>query len=171
MYRTWLATFVKRWHTDPDLSDSNDSIAGHQCRVALLAVQLMPTISKEALLFALTHDLGEWFTGDISTPTKLTHPELKNMVDGIEKNGRASLGFGYIEDKLTDEEKRVLKLCDRLDAFMWRLKHLPNGNDMHEHRRIVHSLLDDALALNKETHTTVNNIICLIEQDYLPKKR
>lgn len=167
LYRTWLATFVQRWHTDPDLSKSGDSIAGHQCRVALLAAQLMPTISKEALLHALTHDLGEWFTGDISSPTKLTQPALKKMVDTIEEEGRRSLGF--TDSVITEEEAALLKLCDRLDAFMWRLKHLPTSISRVVHEQTVESLLNSALNINESIRAQVFNIIKAIEEEYLPK--
>ena len=40
--KAWTATFVRRWHTQPLLSDTNDFTSGHQQRTTVLLLLFFP---------------------------------------------------------------------------------------------------------------------------------
>ena len=72
----WRATFVRRWHRNPDLADTNDPIGGHSARVALLLLNYWPLSSIFAITHALTHDLGEAYAGDVPATSRATTQNL-----------------------------------------------------------------------------------------------
>ncbi len=53
------ASFVRRWHTNPDLAQTVDTLAGHGGRVARIIIKLWPDSSVALLHWALVHDDGE----------------------------------------------------------------------------------------------------------------
>lgn len=119
--RAWRASFVRRWHTHPDLAASGDTNAGHQQRTALLVLHLHPDPSREMLIEALTHDQGEVGPGDVSGPAKRRNPDLATMVAFYEAEEIREQGIR--ETGLPDPEKRFVTMCDRLDAYLWMLHH------------------------------------------------
>ena len=120
--RAWRASFTRRWHTNPDLCDTLDYDAGHQGRVALLVLSLFPDASRTLLCHAITHDQGEAAVGDISYDAKKLYPELAEMAANCEALELVKQGF-VIYPNLTEREKRMLKLCDHLDAWLWMMRH------------------------------------------------
>jgi 5'-deoxynucleotidase YfbR-like HD superfamily hydrolase len=122
-YQAWRASFVKRWHSNADLCDTVDYIAGHQGRVAILVLRLFPEASRALLVHAITHDQGEAATGDIPYTAKNAHPELRGMIDVFEGRERTAQGFAFVS--LTEADEKALKLCDWLDAWLWMLRHKP----------------------------------------------
>jgi hypothetical protein len=119
--RAWRASFTRRWHTNPDLCDTLDYDCGHQGRVALLVLSLFPDASRTLLCHALTHDQGEAAIGDISWDAKRRHPDLAKTSAEVELREIREQGFDLPD--LTEKEKRVLKLCDHLDAWLWMMRH------------------------------------------------
>lgn len=115
--RAWRASFVRRWHSNPDLCDTVDPISGHQQRVALLLLLIYPDCSKALLAAAVTHDQGEAATGDVSYDVKNARPELRDMLADAEAQEIHRQGFRIAN--LTEREARILKLCDWLDAWLW----------------------------------------------------
>ena len=119
--RAWRASTVRRWHTNPDLCDTNDTDAGHQGRVALLVLSLFPQASRTLLCHAITHDQGEVAVGDISYDAKRRVPDVAHMCAVVEAQELANQGFMF--PNLTETEHRMLKLCDHLDAWLWMQRH------------------------------------------------
>ena len=64
------ASFVRRWHTNPDLAQTVDTLAGHGGRVARIILKLWPDSSLALLHWALVHDDGESVVGDVPAPAK-----------------------------------------------------------------------------------------------------
>jgi len=64
------ASFVRRWHTNPDLAQTVDTMAGHGGRVARIILKLWPDASAALLHWALVHDDGESVVGDVPAPAK-----------------------------------------------------------------------------------------------------
>ena len=64
------ASFVRRWHTNPDLAQTVDTLAGHGGRVARIILKLWPDASAALLQWALVHDDGESVVGDVPAPAK-----------------------------------------------------------------------------------------------------
>lgn len=122
----WEATFTRRWHRHPHLADTGDTIAGHQGRVALLALVLFP--SAHALhRAAILHDMGEAAVGDVPNPVKQANPVLKAELDRIEGAAMAAMGLPAVD--LDARERDMLTLCDKLDAALWAHHHRPSLMD------------------------------------------
>jgi hypothetical protein len=121
--RAWLASFTRRWHTNPDLCDTHDPVAGHQGRVALLLLSIYPEASRTLLAHAITHDQGEAGSCDCSYDAKKANPQLAGLLHRLEGDEIAAQGFNL--PNLSAREEKVLKLCDWLDSYLWMLKHAP----------------------------------------------
>lgn len=120
-FRTWAASMVRRWHSNYDLCDTRDCTGGHSARVALLALQFEPSLSRKAIMHALTHDLGEHVTGDWAYDFKIANPELAERGAEMERAAIRELGFGI--DALSEREAKILKMADWLDAWLWMMRH------------------------------------------------
>lgn len=104
---------VVRFHNHVGIDKQKNS--DHQWEVALILQHIYPQCSKELLLAALTHDAAEYFTGDIPFPTKQASPELKQVLDKIERQWEQENGVHF---NLQSEELLMLKLADTLSG-MW----------------------------------------------------
>lgn len=120
-HRAWRASFTRRWHTNPDLCDTLDYDCGHQGRVALLILSIFPDASRTLLAHAITHDQGEAAVGDISYDAKKANADLAQACLQIEAVEIKAQGFSI--PNLTEGERRMLKLCDHLDAWLWMMRH------------------------------------------------
>jgi hypothetical protein len=142
MMTQWRATFVRRWHRNPDLADTNDPISGHSARVALLLLNYWPLSSVFAITHALTHDLGEAYAGDVPGDIKRQHPELAKELEKVEALGAKMMG---IEDpNCTAREMAQVNFCDKLDAYLWMLHHRPQLADDPDWQASREWLLDKA---------------------------
>ena len=123
MMTQWRATFVRRWHRNPDLADTNDPISGHSARVALLLLNYWPMSSVFAITHALTHDLGEAYAGDVPATIKSDHPELAKELEKVEALGAKMMGIE--NPNCTAIEVAQVNFCDKLDAYLWMRHHRP----------------------------------------------
>lgn len=119
----WHAGRTRRWHMHPHLSATEDYIDGHAARVTLLALSIWPGLSREAIVYALTHDHGEHAVGDVSNPVKRSFPDLAAALDQAEEAARMTLGFSEVAE---GRDARVIKIADRLDAWLWMMHHRPH---------------------------------------------
>lgn len=127
----WLAGATQRWHTHSMFADTQDRVDGHSARVAILILQLVPGAPVELLRAALTHDLGESMVGDKPSPFKRAHPALNAKLEAVEAATLSAMGFEYPPLYLSDEQMRILKLCDELDAWLWARTHRPDFVKRH----------------------------------------
>lgn len=123
--RSWLATFVRRWHNNPALAETVDPIGGHSARMAILALQFDPACSRELLVACLIHDLGEIGVGDMSGPVKRNNPILKAALDAAEA-AELFVNQDLQMPTLSPEDQHKLKLFDKLDGYLWVQKHAPD---------------------------------------------
>jgi len=123
----WLASFVRRWHCDPDLCHTVDPISGHSARMGILALHLWPDCSRELLVACLTHDLGESATGDVPFSLKDAAPDIDEMLSLEECTALMDMGMMFAPINPTDA--RRLKFLDRLDAYLWAKHHAPHIMD------------------------------------------
>lgn len=115
---------VRRYHQHPTLEI--DTVGKHSAGVALFISLIDPTVRKEVLLAALCHDLGEWVLGDIPAPTKrLLSDGAKTEIDRIEEE--ALFAHGCLVS-LTDDEYKLLKICDYLDGLSFCIEETNRGN-------------------------------------------
>jgi len=84
---------VKRYHTVDTVRTQN--VAEHSWHVAQIVRYIYPTASKELILAAIDHDVGEIHTGDIPAPFKWQYPEVATDLKTIEANFVKSLGVGH----------------------------------------------------------------------------
>ena len=119
----WLAIQTARWHTNARFSATGDRNDGHTTRMMLLMLQLDPDVSPAAHRYALLHDLGESQVCDMNAEAKRENPELAGILWGLEVKAINAMGFKLPE--VTDDEKVLIDLCDKLDAYLWALFHNP----------------------------------------------
>lgn len=133
----WRSGFVRRWHSNPDLSDLHDENAAHHGRVAMLAVKLFPECSRAFLLACVTHDAAEWFVGDIAYTKR--ERAYAAALDTAEAQALEAMGLTV---ELTPDQRRRLKLVDRLDAYLFvkhRRPHVLAGDGWPEQREWLRS--------------------------------
>lgn len=123
LLQAWRAGRVRRWHTNPHLARTDDFVDGHSNRVAVIALTLYPEMSRDGIIYALTHDHGEHAVGDMSYMVKAAKPEVAAALQEMEDEKRADLGFGCVED---EREQKIVKLADWLDAWLWMFHHEPH---------------------------------------------
>ncbi len=121
--RAWLASFVRRWHANPDLCDMIDPVGWHGGRMAILALHYWPDASRALLVACLTHDLGELGPGDVPHSAKRRDATLKATLDRLEVVELADMGMCF--DLNDPQDRRRLKWLDRLDAYLMARKHRP----------------------------------------------
>lgn len=123
----WRSQRVRRWHCNPDLSETSDFIDGHSARVTKLILALHPGTSRRLLVAALTHDDGEHAVGDIPQPVKAVlrklEPAAWERILATEEDALAELWGDVVGAALSEHEARWLRFCDRLDAFLWAATH------------------------------------------------
>ena len=89
---------------------------------------------------ALFHDITEVLTGDMPTPVKNFNDEIRNIYKQIEKTAaerlKSHLPRDLINDynvyldgsKLSDEERKVIKISDKLCALIKCIQEINAGN-------------------------------------------
>lgn len=109
----YLATFTRRWHTHPHLSHTVDPVGYHSGRMGVLALDFFDPDAR-LLAACLTHDLGEYVTGDVpfGSPIKNEHHE---------RVARMQMGM----NKGNHDDPRV-KFLDLLDSYLWARHHAPH---------------------------------------------
>jgi 5'-deoxynucleotidase YfbR-like HD superfamily hydrolase len=124
---------VVRYHTRPGIKPDTD--AHHSHGVAMLCEILSgrtnnssaaAQASANLLLAALTHDLGEQLTGDVSSPAK-RFLGLGNRLKVAESEVRDKYNLN-IETQLTREEQIILNIADAFDGMMYCCRELALGN-------------------------------------------
>ena len=142
--RIFHAGLTRRWHTNAHLSGTCDRLDGHQARVARIIMALWPDASRELLIAALTHDDGEYITGDIPATLFKTDDQ------------RAYEAAAYITiwgDKfpsLSEEDGAKLHFADKLDAYQWAYHHAPHLMGKPEWREAWAQIESMALGLGVE---------------------
>ena len=125
----WLATFVKRWHTHPVLCETHDAVAAHSGRMGVLALDFF---GPDAGLLAacLTHDLGEYVTGD----APFGSPCKDNNIENVFRDSIRMLYPGG--DRL--------KFLDLLDSYLWAQHHAPNVVKQPDWRKQLLTIIEMA---------------------------
>lgn len=123
---------VTRYHTR--LGIKVDTDAHHSHGVAMLCSLLagkheetnITQASTTLLMAALTHDLAEQYTGDVSSPAKRVL-RIGKYLGEVESAKLAEYDLDY-EQHLTSDESVILKLADCFDGMMYCCRELALGN-------------------------------------------
>ena len=140
----WRATFLRRWHRNPELAHTADTLAGHQGRVALIIDHYWPSARKELIVAALKHDLQESRIGDVCGQAKRDFPALRAELDKAEAQTARDMGITL---NLSPGEERMLKFADKLDAFMWARHHAPHVLEQDDWQKAIRWLDMEAESL------------------------
>ena len=106
-----MAGDVRRYHTWP--VHHQQTIAHHSWNVARILLEIWPDAPRSAIVYAITHDLGEVGTGDIPFPIKRENPDLKAIMDRLEHAVVEGLGLEIPE--LDPQWTTAMKICDLLE--------------------------------------------------------
>jgi len=114
---------VKRWAIVPKIKEQ--SVAEHSYFVALYTLKICKLLEKSpkfclsAVQYAMEHDAGEAFTGDIPSPLKKRAPDIEK----VENNARDWMGMNspIMADEVSEigDVKNIVNLADKLDALLW----------------------------------------------------
>ena len=138
--------YIKRWSLMRSVREEN--IMEHSQSVAVIAHALALIANKmynkgvnveKTVLLAQYHEVGEVITGDLPTPIKYFNPEINTAYKDLEhKACERILGMlpkeleeDYKELILPDEsseEYRLVKLADRLSAYLKCVEEVTAGN-------------------------------------------
>lgn len=137
---------IKRWALMRSVREEN--IMEHSQQVAVLAHALALITNKKfggnvdvnkVVLLAQYHEVSEVITGDLPTPIKYFNPEIKHAYKDLEKNASLRILSMLPEDlkgeyeqfilpETDSEEYKLVKLADRLSAYIKCLEELKFGN-------------------------------------------
>lgn len=120
----YLSSLVRRWHKDAKLAPMLQANGHHQWGVATLILTLHPNPSRSLIFAALTHDAGEFLTGDHSYEFKCLYPEIAAQIEAAGDAERDDmLGFHLAID---ETEQDWLEMCDRLESLLYISVHDPD---------------------------------------------
>ncbi|MDY2842002.1 MAG: 5'-deoxynucleotidase [Candidatus Borkfalkiaceae bacterium] len=137
---------IKRWSLMRSVREEN--IMEHSQQVAVIAHALALLSNKyfggnvnveKTVLLAQYHETGEVITGDLPTPIKYFNPEIRDAYKDLEKNACVKILDMLPEDLRDDyreyviqdentEERRLVKLADRLAAYLKCVEEIKAGN-------------------------------------------
>jgi 5'-deoxynucleotidase YfbR-like HD superfamily hydrolase len=112
------AQYIKRWSIVGTMTEN--TLPTHSFNVAMLAMELynrMPEMKKvypesQVCYYALIHDIGEVYTGDIPTPTK-----VKMKQAGLDIN---TFDMDAVQENHAPAQiQRIIKAADLLDNYMF----------------------------------------------------
>lgn len=165
IYDKWNAGFTRRWHCHALLRDTVDPTDGHSARVIKLALMMKEDLSREAILFALTHDDSEIDLGDLSGWAKRDNPELKEAYESAEAQNMKRLGINHPD--LNDDEAAIIRCADKMDAHLWAMHHYPdlaNRQDWKQARRdighMIMSLMEQNVLPPNKPNWTLREFFC-----------
>ena len=116
-------TEVTRFHTITTLQ--RETVGHHSHGVALLALLINPSATREVLLAALMHDLAEHQVGDIPSPAKREYG-IGEQVSELED--RLMRAAGLVMPDLKPEDARLLKLADIAQGALFCVREISLGN-------------------------------------------
>ena len=138
--------YIKRWSLMRSVREEN--IMEHSQSVAVIAHALALIANKvfgknvdvsKTVLYAQYHEVGEVITGDLPTPIKYFNPEINSAYKDLEKKACERI-LGMLPSELEEdyrtlimpdestEEYRLVKLADRLSAYLKCVEEVTAGN-------------------------------------------
>ena len=154
--------FIKRWQLMR--SEREENIMEHSQSVTLLAHALATIRNKcfggtvdiaKTVLYALYHETSEVVTGDLPTPIKyynknihgaykeLERSACENMLKKLPEPMREEIAPFVLADE-ESEEYKIVKVADRLSAYIKCLEELRSGNS--EFSRAKKTIEEDLLS-------------------------
>ena len=141
----------------------NESVAEHTCFVSLFCLKILAKLhldhetERKVLILAALHDTAESRTSDIPHDVKSNYPEMKEILDNIEKDYYADFWDEYYKDiyEPNDLCYNILKLADSYSVYQYCLNEKALGNTSEVINEIMYSA---SLRIVQYTNT-INQII------------
>lgn len=129
------ASRVVRWHTASVLH--RETLGEHHGMVAQLLLLIFPDCSKEALAYAVTHDVGELITGDIPSPTK-DALDIREAVADLENSEENP--FHTLSLEISEIDYNQVLVCDILARvmYLWLERRMGSVHLMHKLHNAMH---------------------------------
>lgn len=118
---------IKRFHTARTLRQQ--SVGEHSHGVAMIIHAIAPSVRKELIIAALTHDLSEIVTGDTPAPVKWAHPLIAKALDSVELSFFNEM---RLRIDLNPVEVHLLKWADMFELLLWAYEETLMGNKYAE---------------------------------------
>lgn len=115
---------VRRWHQNPALAATGQTLADHVGRCLQLLLALHPAPTPALIRAVAFHDVGELVVGDLSADSKRRLPQLADLFAEAEVEARRDI-VGP-DDWLTQAERNWLNFLDRLEPLLWVAAHRPD---------------------------------------------
>lgn len=165
-WTAYRAGKVNRIHTEPGLHQEN--LAEHSHGVAMCLILLHPDPHGPLLKAALLHDLGEYKTGDLPSPTKKATPEVSDWCDKVQEEFLSSLGIRYPE--LHEQDKLALHIADKFDFAMWSYYEWLRGSKLtkvyvERTQQVIYDLEDRCQGPTRTLVGKVNTLLACILQE------
>jgi hypothetical protein len=119
-----LAGFVKRYHVWPTIT--TQTVATHCWRVACILVEIFGLPRADVLYYALHHDSGELWAGDVPFTVKSRTPGLREAMNKAEATGLHQLKLKL--PQLTELELVQVKISDLLEMHEFGEMEVNLGN-------------------------------------------
>lgn len=118
---------VGRYHTQSLLKPEN--VAQHTFNALnLLLILTNGQVSQQLVQALLTHDMGEYVTGDIPSPAKRRlDAESRDAINNLEEESMRAI-HPELAIALTAYEHKLLKLADNLDGLLKCIEERRLGN-------------------------------------------
>jgi 5'-deoxynucleotidase YfbR-like HD superfamily hydrolase len=159
---------VTRFHAKRVLV--HETVAEHTFNLMnILMLMTEGAVSRGLLIAALTHDMGETATGDIPADVKRKMDTVvKNAVGKMEQDAVEYIHPSMREIELTEGERHLLKVADRLDGLMKCYEEVRYGNTylIEVGNRYV-SYLYELLECNNSGATFASRCIDLFQKEVL----
>lgn len=122
---------VLRYHTWPTLQ--KQTVGDHTFHVIRIYMEVWPDDFRDCgvlLEYLIYHDMSEIATGDLPYPIKMKNPNLKSVMDQLERDHGYDMGRSPI--LLEEPYKRRAKLADLAEMYEFGKHELRLGNKMAE---------------------------------------
>ena len=121
-----IAGNVKRYHTSELLKE--EKVGQHTFNMLnILMILTDRQMTNKLMMACITHDMGEYMTGDIPSPVKKLAPELRATLNELEDKAMREAHVGWFPE-LSEWEYKLLKFADNLDGLLKCTEEMRMGN-------------------------------------------
>jgi 5'-deoxynucleotidase YfbR-like HD superfamily hydrolase len=120
---------VVRYHIERTIQ--TQTVASHSWNAARILLAIWPDAPRTLLVEVLMHDVGEGVVGDVPSPSKRAHPDLREVLDKAEDGARLSMALPWAvtpRQRLSDIDEAALSAVDLLEAWEHCLVEVNYGN-------------------------------------------
>lgn len=127
-----MAGAVTRYHTWPTIKVR--TVADHSWNVVRILLAIYPAASREMIIEAMLHDVGEVRAGDPPYPVKRDHPEYAKTHHVVETQAWSAMVIPWSlpahRPNFGEFEVWVIKLADMLESWETGLEEMMLGNKL-----------------------------------------